>query len=218
MAAFIISLAQSKGGVGKSTLAAQLAAACSQRGYRSKIVDVDKQGTLTAWAAVRSQHVNDVAKDIDVEPGSGWRLPYITQRLSREADLIFIDGGSGQDSDFSAMTRVADLVLIPCQPTGLDLWATKSLLMDNADLRDKAMVVLNRMPPRGRAAALVRHQVEKLAWPMAQQCIGNRQAFAATMGVGLSVAEVVPVSVAAGEIDRLAMEVLTRVAELPLVA
>ena len=217
MAAFIVSLAQSKGGVGKSTLAAQLAAACSERGYRSKIIDIDKQGTLTAWAAVRSHHAIDTAKDIDVEQGSGWRLPYITQRLSRESDLLFIDGGSGQASDFSAMTKAADLVLIPCQPTGLDLWATKTLLVDNAGLQAKALVVLNRMPPRGRAAALVKQEIEKLAWPMAQQYIGNRQAFAATMGVGLSVTEVAPLSTAAKEIDRLASEILARVTQLPLV-
>lgn len=218
MSAFIIGLAQSKGGVGKSTLAAQLAAACAGRGYRSKIVDVDKQGTLAAWAAVRAHLSVDMADDLDVEQGSGWRLPYLTQRLSRDCDLIFIDGGSGQDGDFLAIAKVADLLLIPCQPTGLDLWATRALLAKNAGLQDKALVVLNRMPPRGNAAALVRQEIEKLNWPVARQHIGNRQAFAATMGIGLSIAEVAPASIAAQEIEGLVSEVLGRVSNLQLVA
>ncbi len=218
MAAFIISLAQTKGGVGKSTLAAQLAVACSERGYGSKIVDIDKQGTLTAWAAARDHLSTDAAHDIDVEQGSGWRLPYIVQRMSRDCDLIFVDGGAGQDGDFSTMTKAADLVLIPCQPTGLDLWATRTLLMNNAHLRDKVLVVLNRMPSRGKAATLVRQEIEKLAWPMARQHIGNRQAFAATMGMGLSVAEAASSSIAAQEIGGLASEVLERISDLPLVA
>jgi chromosome partitioning protein len=218
MAAFIVGLAQTKGGVGKSTLAVQLAAAFSEQGRSSRIVDIDKQGTLTSWAALRHQLSFAAGHDIDVEQGSGWRLPYITERLSRDCDLIFIDGGSGQDGDFSAMTKVADLLLIPCQPTGLDLWATKGLLAKNTGLRDKALVVLNRMPPRGNAAALIRHEIEKLSWPMARQHIGNRQAFAATMGMGLSVAEVAPSSIAAREIDGLAKEILGRVSNLPLVA
>ena len=218
MAAFIIGLAQTKGGVGKSTLAAQLAGACAERGYRSKIVDIDKQGTLTTWAALRDQLCLDTAHDIEVEQGSGWRLPYIAERLSRLSDLIFIDAGSGQEGDVPAMTRVADLVLIPCQPTGLDLWATRSLLTTNSCFREKALVVLNRMPPRGRAAALVRQEIEKLAWPMARQHIGNRQAFAATLGMGLSIVEVAPSSMAAQEIDGLASEILGRISNLPLVA
>jgi chromosome partitioning protein len=218
MSAFIVSMAQGKGGVGKSTLAAQLATACSKRGYRSKIVDIDKQGTLTAWAAVRDQLSSDAVQDVDVEQGSGWRLPYITDRLSRDCDLIFIDGGSGQDGDFWTMTKAADLVLIPCQPTGLDLWATSALLANSADLLDKALVVLNRMPPRGNAAAMIRREIERLAWPMARQYVGNRQAYAATMGMGLSVIEVAPTSIAAQETDGLASEILERAADLPLVA
>lgn len=212
MAVFVVSVAQQKGGVGKSTLAAQLAVSCSGHGYRSKILDIDRQATLLSWAKMRDRLALDRLNDVDVESGSGWRLPYIVQRLSKDYDLLFIDGPSGRNDDFSAMIDSADLVLLPCQPTGLDLWATKTLLEGNPRLREKAIVVLNRMPPRGKAAALIREKIERLSWPMARQLIGNRQAYAATMGMGLGVSEVAAQSVAGREIDALANEVLERVA------
>ena len=159
MTAYVVSVVQSKGGVGKSTLAAQLAVACLGRGYRIAIVDVDRQGSLVAWRASRERVAAQVGGELDVEASSAWRLPYVLQRLGRDQDLIVIDGPSGRGSDFQAITKESDLLLIPCQPTGLDLWATRSLLADCRDLAGKALVVLNRMPPRGKAAALIRQEL-----------------------------------------------------------
>lgn len=210
MAGFVVSVAQNKGGVGKSTLAAQLAVTCSRQGYRCKIVDIDRQATLLSWGQLRDRIDSNRIHDIEVEQGSGWRLPYMIQRLSRDHDLVLIDGASGRDDDVSAMIDCADLVLIPCQPTGLDLWATRTLFENNPDLQINALVVLNRMPPRGKAADLIKQEVEKLPWPLARQLIGNRQAYAATMGVGLGVAEVAPLSLAGREISALAAEMLER--------
>ncbi len=218
MARFVVSVAQSKGGVGKSTLAAQLAVACVGYGYRTAIVDLDRQGSLVVWQELRQRIAGQAEGKLDVEASSGWRLPYVLQRLCRDHDLVVVDGPSGRDSEFKAMTKEADLVLIPCQPAGLDLWATKSLLADYQDVRDKALVVLNRMPPRGKAAALIRQEIEKLSWPMARQHIGNRQAYVVTMGAGMGVTEIAPSSTAGEEIKALAAEIVERMTKVRLAA
>ena len=218
MPGYVVSVAQSKGGVGKSTLAAQLAVACVSYGYKTAIVDLDRQGSLVAWHELRQRIAGQAEGELDVEPCSGWRLPYVLQRLRRDHDLLFVDGSSGRESEFEAMTKEADLVLIPCQPTGLDLWATKSLLADYQDVRAKALVVLNRMPPRGKAAALIRQEIEKLSWPMARQHIGNRQAYVATMGTGMGITEIAPSSMAGHEVAALAAEILGKITKVQLVA
>ena len=210
MAGFIISVAQSKGGVGKSTLASQLAVACSDKGHRVKMVDLDQQASLTAWAALRDRVEGAWSNDVEVKPGSAWRLPFILERLKREADLVIIDGASNRDDDFSAMVNAADLILIPCQPTGFDLWATKALLANRPDLLGRFLVVLNRMPARGKASALIRQEIEKLGWPLAAQHIGNRQAYVQAVGMGLGVTETAPASQAGQEIGTLALEILER--------
>jgi chromosome partitioning protein len=100
----------------------------------------------------------------------------------------------------------------------LDLWATKALLADYQDMRAKALVVLNRMPPRGKAAALIRHEIEKLSWPMACQHVGNRQAYVVTMGAGLGITEIAPSSMAGRELDALAAEIVEKMNKVRLVA
>ncbi len=218
MHGFVVSLAQSKGGVGKSTLAAQLAVACATRGYRVQVIDIDRQATLVEWATLRQGLGSPFIDNVDVQQGSAWRLPYILQRLSSMADLLFIDGASGRSDDFNAMMRAADLVLLPCQPTAPDLWATQSLLESHHGLSAKSLVVLNRVPPRSKAASQVRQSLSKMSCPLAQQSIGNRQAYAATMGVGLGVMEVEPSSLAGQEINALAAEIVERHSETRLVA
>lgn len=217
MAGFVVGLAQKKGGVGKSTLAAQLAVACCRKGRNTSIVDIDPQGSLMAWAALRAERGLQPADQISVEQGAAWRLPFILGRLFKDGDLVVVDGASRED-DFTAMAASSDLMLIPCQPTALDLWATKDLMERHPEVRSKSLVVLNRMPPRGKAASMIREEIEKLSWPMARQHIGNRQAFVATIGAGLGVADVAPSSLAGAEIDALASEILERMAAFRLAA
>jgi chromosome partitioning protein len=71
-------------------------------------------------------------------------------------------------------------------------------------------MVLNRVPPRGRAAEQMRADIVAQRWPLAVTALGNRQAFAASIAEGRGVAETAPRSAAASEIAALADEVLAR--------
>ena len=77
--------------------------------------------------------------------------------------------------------------------------------------KTKALLVLNRTPPRGLAAEAVIAEVKKKKWPLARTRLGNRQAFAASINEGKGVIETARKSAAGKEIEALAKEILRRV-------
>jgi chromosome partitioning protein len=103
-------------------------------------------------------------------------------------------------------------VLIPCQPSLLDLWSTRATLELCAREGRPHLLVLNRVPPRGRVLEQVRARIAADRVPLAASSLGNRAAFAVSLGEGLGVAESDPRSIAAREIQALADEVLQRLA------
>ena len=82
----------------------------------------------------------------------------------------------------AARSRAADLALLPCQPNALDLWASKATLDLAEAVGTEALLVLNRVPARSRAAEAIRAEIAAERWPLAAASLGNRQAFAASIG------------------------------------
>jgi chromosome partitioning protein len=207
MAGAIVSVAQQKGGAGKTTLVVQLGVAWLTMGRRVAMLDIDPQASLFAWFNVRRRRLGDHRDGLLVQGLSGWRLGSELARLRREYDLILIDSPPHAESDARAAVREADLALVPCQPNALDVWASAPTLELAQKARTEALLVLNRVPPRGRAAEQMRHEIAAQRWPLAAALLGNRQAFAASIGEGRGVAESAPRSAAGEEIAALADEV-----------
>lgn len=181
MPAYIITVAQQKGGCGKSTLATHLAVAFSKMGYSTMLFDTDPQGTTTHWHAQRK--VNDVG----LIATSGWRL---TRDLSmaREAnDIIVIDTPPHAEMDIKVSTRAADLVLVPIQPSPADLWAVKETFNTVAGESRNAMAVLNRVVFRANITQEIKDKLASMDVPVAETEIGNRVLFAASMETGMTV-------------------------------
>lgn len=210
MAGAVITIAQQKGGAGKTTLAAQLGAAWTAQGRRVALLDIDPQGSLFAWFGQRRRIHGDVEGGLVVQGLSGWRLGTELRRLRDEFDLIVIDSPPHAETEAKAAIREADLALVPCQPNALDVWATAPTLELARREGTGVLLVLNRVPPRGRAAEAIRAEIARNGWPLALAFLGNRQAFAASMGEGRGVAELARRSPAGQEITALAAEVLTR--------
>lgn len=210
MAGKVIVIAQQKGGAGKTTLAIQLAVAWQQAGKQVAMLDVDPQGSLAAWRALRDQTVGEDDGPA-VEALSGWRLGNRLTSATRDADLVIVDSPPHAETDAKAAIRAADLVVLPIQPTMLDLWATEATLALAAAEKTKALLVLNRMPPRGLAADAVVAEIKSKKWPLAKNRLGSRQAFAASINEGKGVAETARKSPAGKEIDALAKELLRKV-------
>jgi chromosome partitioning protein len=208
MGGAVVGIAQQKGGAGKTTLVAQLGIALTRMGKRVALIDIDPQGSLSAWHRVRRRWLGEDRDDIEVEAISGWRLGARISSLSRTADLVLIDGPSQTEADTRNAIRHADLVLIPCQPQALDMWATQPILELARQEQKRALLVLNRVPARSRLAQAIRSEISANQWPVAHQTLGNRQAYAASIGIGHGVAEVAPDCAASHEIGTLAAEVL----------
>ena len=202
----IITIAQQKGGAGKTTLAVQLATAMRLAGHSVAVVDIDPQASLTAWMRLREHEARE-APEIRFSMVGGWRLGVELDRLKRECERIIVDSPPHTESDAKRAITAADLVLVPCQPSPLDIWASKSTLDIAIKDGKPAALVLNRVPPRGRSVDEALQSIAERGYEALSARLGNRQAFITSFGRGLGVVESEPKSAAAQEVEALLAEV-----------
>ncbi|MEE4117538.1 MAG: ParA family partition ATPase [Paracoccaceae bacterium] len=200
-----ITVAQQKGGSGKTTLAVHLAVHLLRAGRRVAVVDTDPQGSLGRWFMTRLERMEG-APGLDFSTASAWGVGYEVGKLRRDHDVVIVDTPPKADSDLRPALREADLVLVPVAASALDLWAIDSVLdlVDRA--RKPALTVLNRARPNTRLFAETVAQMAELAAPRAAAVLGNRVIYAETMGEGAGVSERAPSGPAAAEIAALADE------------
>lgn len=202
----IITIAQQKGGAGKTTLAVQLATAMRRAGKSVAVVDIDPQASLTAWMRLREHEAREAA-ELRFSMVGGWRLGVELDRLKREVERIVVDSPPHAESDAKGAIKAADLVLVPCQPSPLDIWASKSTLDIAINDGKPTALVLNRVPPRGRSFDEALESIAERGYAALSARLGNRQAFVTSLGRGLGVVESEPRSAAAHEVEALVAEV-----------
>ena len=202
--AVVITVAQQKGGAGKTTLAANLAAALAPR-RRVALLDIDPQHSLARWHALRAQRGN--AEKIHLSDVSGWRLSGELDRLRQSHDVLIVDSPPQIDTDAKLAVRVADLVLIPVQPSPPDLWAAEGTLKLAADEKRAARLVLNRAPATGKLRQTVEAEIRRRGALLLAATLGNRTGFAIAFAQGLGITETAPKSVAAADLRALLAEI-----------
>ncbi|MGG5820987.1 ParA family partition ATPase [Falsiroseomonas sp. HW251] len=203
--AFVVAVAQRKGGAGKSTLAANLAAAFAGQGERVALLDTDPQKTLGHWHAARGRSPR--ASVLDFEAPSGWRVPGAADRYRRSHDVILLDTPPHDDTDARIAIRAADLVLVPLQPSAADLWAMGATLDLAKAEKKRVALALNRVPAQGRVAQEVAEALRAQGLTLLDASLGNRTGYATAFASGLGVTEAAPRSVAADEVRALAAAV-----------
>ena len=207
MAGLVITVAQRKGGAGKTTLAAQLVVAWARQGARVAVLDIDPQGSLAAWVDLRRARLGTEAIGFEFAALPGWRAAQWIEDRARSADLVVIDNPPHAETEAQIAVRAAGLVLIPVQPSPLDLWATEATLKMARDERRRALIVLNRVPPRSSLTDDIAAEITGAGAPIARTRIGNRIALTRAMALGSGVSESAGTTLAAIEIKALADEV-----------
>lgn len=205
MVAKIITIAQQKGGAGKTTMAAHLAVAWAASGKRRvAIVDIDPQGSLTQWYQVRQSRLGE-ENNLTFAAISGWRIRSELDRLRHTHDLIVVDSPPHTDAEARTAVRAADLVVIPLQPSPMDVWATTATITMCKQERVPVKMVLNRVHPQAKLTEAVSGEMIGLT----ANRFGNRVIFAGALMHGLGVTEAQPNSIAADEVRALSKEIMT---------
>lgn len=187
-------------------MAAHLAACWAQK-YRVAVIDTDPQGSLTQWFKMREKHFQDADAGMHFSSISGWRVSNEIDRLKHDTDIIVIDSPPHADIEARAAIRAANLVIIPLQPSPMDVWATAATIKLSKQEKVPVKMVLNRVNPQAR----ITEEISSGLVGLANNMLGNRVAYAGSLMAGLGVTESAPSSVASKEIKSLAREVLTYV-------
>jgi chromosome partitioning protein len=203
--ALVITIAQQKGGAGKTMLAANLAAAWAPDA-RVALLDIDPQRSLKRWHALRVAHGK--APALLFSEVSGWRLGGEIDRLQKEADIILIDTPPHIDTDATRAIRAASLVLIPVQPSPPDLWAAEGTLKLAATERRRVALLMNRAPAKSRLRTAIENEIAGRSLTLLAPALGNRAAYALAFSQGMGVTETAPRTTAGQEFFAIAAAVL----------
>ena len=118
----IIAVCNQKGGCGKTTIAVNLAQAFVTDGSEVLLLDLDPQGSASEWRS-RTQAPAFEVREMERE-----ELLNQARHLRRQHEVIIIDCPPQYAEPSSAAIRVADLALVPVQPSPLDVWSTSAIV------------------------------------------------------------------------------------------
>jgi chromosome partitioning protein len=201
----IVSVLNQKGGVGKTTIAVNLAACFSRAGRRVLLVDADPQGSALAWSGARQAEPLFVVVGM-AKPTLHRELP----ALKKPYDVVVIDGAPRVNELCRAVVMASDLVLIPVQPSPYDVWAaaeTVQLISEAKTFKEglRSAFVINRMIAKTAIARDVVTALERFTdTPVLGGPLIQRVVYAESAARGLSVIEAAPRSEAAKELVQLA--------------
>ena len=203
----IISFVNQKGGVGKTTIAINVAASLARRNRQTVLVDLDPQGSAVKWHSIEeNQAFETLHQPFMLTPAE-------IETLSSTYDDVIIDA----PPDISATTRSAlgasDLAVIPVSPSSLDIWACTDTLKMIETVQDRhpdleVTFLVNRKIPGTRTGREIRDALEGFNTTILHAELCQRVAFVDAMKYGVSVMQFAPGSKAAAEIERLCDEIL----------
>lgn len=182
VAVMIIVVANSKGGVGKSTLAVHLAAWLSQLNYRVTLVDCDTQHSSSEWIREAAPGVKSLCLDNPDDILD--ELPLIAQ----ETDFVIADGPGSQTEISRALLLKAHLAIFPCKASMLEVRALSKAtgvlrhVHDARDGKPAAIIVLSMIGKKHRLTQDMKEAAIGLKLPMAKTAMTLRQIYADAPG------------------------------------
>jgi len=198
----VITLASRKGGAGKTTLTAHLAAAAHREGRKCLVIDADPQGSLALWHSLRGD------RGLPLESGERGIDRVLALAMVAGYEWVFIDTAPTMWVVVQEAIRVATMVLIPARPGFLDLAAVRETVKVARERNRPYAVVLNAAPVKrddkeAPAVAQSRAWLDQQGTPVWSGQISQRAGFGLTLAAGASASELSANSLAAAEIARL---------------
>ena len=198
----IVTMASRKGGAGKSTLTAHLAALCHEAGHRTIVIDADPQGSLTLWHSLRPD------RQPDLRSGARGIDRALAMAMVEGYEWAFIDTAASMWVVAQEAIRAATMVLIPARPGFFDLNAVRETVAAARERNKPYAVVLNATPVKRdekEAPAVVQSRAffDTLGIPVWAGQVSQRTGFVLTLAAGASIGEVAPESAAGSEMAGL---------------
>ena len=192
----VVALLSKKGGAGKTTLALALAVAAQQSARDTVVVDLDPQASAAKWVDRRGDR-----PPVVISAQAARLSQVLTAAENGGADLVVLDTPPRADNVALAAAQAADLVLVPCRASVLDLETanTTAQLVQVAGNPPLA-VVLNGVPWRGPKAAQAREALTDAGLSVCPVAIGYRVAHEHAATVGETAREFDPRGKAAAEV------------------
>lgn len=204
----IVSVLNTKGGVGKTTLAVNLAIARALAGRNVWLIDGDRQATAQQAIAQRIEAGQQPALAVS-HYAEGPMLRAQVQQQAGHFDDVVIDAGGRDSTALRAALMLSDVVVIPFQPRSFDVWGVgdmAEIANEAMSMRDglKLYAVLNGADAAGKDNVEAAEAVAELS-PLVYlpTAIGRRKGIAEAAGSGLSVLEVPGQAKAKAEIAAL---------------
>ena len=188
-----------KGGVGKTTLAIHLATAMQASGRQTVVIDLDPQTSAAEWKDARQDEMPYVI----AVPAS--RLTKALQTAQENgAEIAILDTAPHSEGTTLDAARAADLILVPCQPSIMDLRAMRKTADILNYLKKPTFAVLNEVAPHGTVAdEAARAITAQFGMPVAPVRMGQRVAFNRCLLTGQTAQEYEPDGKAAQEVAAL---------------
>lgn len=193
----IIAIAAEEGGVGKSTLAVNLAVWRARQGRKVLLVDGERiQASASSWAVRRGE--DDCSPRVTCAWFEGEQIGSQVKAVAALFDDVIIDGRSGNDKSLLDSLLVADCCLAPMRPNRFDLLSMVNMgkLVEQAKAVNpglKALAVISQAPTTGRGADAqeVRELIQKAVpgYRLLDQVIHTREAWNQSINMGLGVME-----------------------------
>ena len=205
----IIAIANNKGGVGKSTTAVTLAAWLHEKGFRVMLADADAQQSSSQWMEEAYPDIPTLQLD------SADEILDTLEDHAREFDYVIADG-PGSNSEISrALLMVADLAVLPCKASMLEVRALSDatkLLLQARKIRGgepPAIIILNMVRPTYKLAMEMQKAAAALRLPIIKTFWRLRQVYADAPGQGTVVWKMgAPGRVATAEVEQIFSELL----------
>lgn len=193
----IYAIGNTKGGVGKTTIALNIALAKALQGRDVWLVDGDIQGTAQEAISIRSENNRNPVISCSSFP-DGKNLRAQVQQQSKKFDDVVIDVGGRDSTTLRAALSLCDVLVIPFQPRSFDVWAVDNMLEvvnEALSLRNQFPVyaVLNMADVQGKdneEAAQAISEISGVQYLNTPIC--RRKSYANAAGQGLSIFEYIP--------------------------